>query len=84
MIRFSTLQEKIKHADWSGALQKNKYALASLVVGATYLYISFLAISFIVTSAQRAFTIDEQAAQSSVVTFDIASYEKIKHRLNEN
>ncbi len=84
MIRFSALREKIKHADWSGILKKNKYTLASLVVGAAYLYVSFLAISFIVMSAQRAFTIDEQTAHSSVVTFDIASYEKIKYRLNEN
>lgn len=82
MINFSALREKIKHADWSDMLRKNKYALTSLVVGAVYLYVSFLALSFIVTSAQRAFTIDEQAAHSGVITFDMASYEKIKHRLS--
>ncbi len=84
MISFSAVLEKIKHVDWGAAVKKNRYALASLVIGAAYLYISFLAISFIVTNAQRAFAINEQAARGGVVTFDMASYEKIQHRLGGN
>lgn len=81
MTRFSSFIEKIKHTDWIFAIKKNRYTFASLVIGVVYLYASFLALSFIITGTRSAFVIDEQAAQSRAVTFDISSYEKIKHRL---
>lgn len=82
MIRASALLEKIKNTDWKTAAEKNRYALISVIIVAAYLYVSFFAISFIVSNARRAFTVNEETAQSRVVTFDIASFEKIKHRLN--
>lgn len=82
MTLFSSFIEKIKRTDWGNAIKKNRYTFASLVIGAVYLYASFLAFSFIVTSTRSAFVIDEQAAQNRAVTFDISSYEKIKHRLS--
>lgn len=82
MTGLSSFIEKIKRADWISEIKKRRYTFASLVIGAAYLYASFLAFSFVVTSTRSAFVIDEQAAQSRVVTFDIPSYEKIKHRLS--
>lgn len=81
MIRFSSFLEKIKRTDWGSLLKRNQYTFTSIVIGAAYLYASFLALSFIITNTRRAFVINEQAAQNGIVTFDIPSYEKIKHRL---
>lgn len=81
MIRFSSFLEKIKHTNWGSLIKKNRYTFASVVIGAAYLYASFLALSFIVTNTRRAFVINEQAAQNRIVTFDIPAYEKIKHRM---
>lgn len=81
MINLPSFIEKIKRTDWGSKIKKNRYTFASVVIGAAYLYVSFLAFSFIVTSTRRAFAINEHAAQSRIVTFDIPSYEKIKYRL---
>lgn len=75
--------EKIRHANVGVMLKKNRYAFLSVVIVAFYLYAAFFVLSFILTNTQRAFIINEQTTHNTI-TFDIASYEKIKHRLNEN
>jgi len=74
--------QSLARIHWTAALKRNRYTFVSLLLGGIYIIATVSAISFIVSHIRYAFSIDEEAVQSQIVTFDIAGYEKTAKRFN--
>ena len=74
---------QIKQIDWIGLAKKNRYSLVSVLILAGYFYAVFWAISFVVVSVRKAFSLDPETAAKQVVTFDLKSHEKVARRIGD-
>ncbi|MBI1755108.1 hypothetical protein HY250_04830 [Candidatus Azambacteria bacterium] len=74
--------EQLKKISWIEMLKRNTYTVASVVILCAWIYVSATAILFVVGNIRAAFNIDERAAESQVIMFDIEGYEKIAKRFN--
>lgn len=74
--------QSLARINWTAALKRNRYTFVSFFLGIIYIAATASAISFIILNVRRAFSINEEAIQSQIVTFDLAEYEKIAKRFN--